>query len=620
MRYLGNKESLADEIKYFMAKKIPMRKEYTFFDAFSGTGAVAKVIAGSVGKIIVNDSLECSAWYAKSNIEGNVYNWESLGFDPIDYLNNSDAVSEGFIYKNYAPLESGRMYFTNYNAKRIDYVRGTIDTWYEDNLIDVQQRHYLISCLVEAVSKVSNVAGVYGAYLKKWDLRAHKKLHLSHFPPNTESVDVEVKNSFLETIISSVECDILYLDPPYTQNQYGTQYHLLETISKYDSPEISRITGSRPTGPMRSDWSKDIKAHILFEYILSQTKANHVFLSYSSDGLMSKDYIMSCLKRHCVDGTIDLKVIPYKNYSNWKNKPRKNHEEYIFYGELKKSENIRYQSPLNYTGNKFNIIDEIIESLPTGKMDTFVDVFGGGFNVGINIEASSLIYNDINPFVVSLIESFKKYDTYEYIKYIRKLEKQYNLLDIDSGGYAFLREKYNSTPIPQRDPRMLFVLIMYGFNQQIRFNSAMEFNNPIGMRWFNDRMLEKFISFSRRIKQSEVKFFSNDYSNLIKYPFSGNPFYYFDPPYLLTTGSYNDGSRGFKGWNKKLEVEFFDVLTGKLGHSRWMLSYVDSHKGIKNDYFINWLNNHSFKIYKLDGIRGHAGSRRNELLVMNYHE
>lgn len=469
-----------------MAKKIPMRKEYTFFDAFSGTGAVAKVIAGSVGKIIVNDSLECSAWYAKSNIEGNVYNWESLGFDPIDYLNNSDAVSEGFIYKNYAPLESGRMYFTNYNAKRIDYVRGTIDTWYEDNLIDVQQRHYLISCLVEAVSKVSNVAGVYGAYLKKWDSRAHKKLHLSHFPPNTESVDVEVKNSFLETIISSVECDILYLDPPYTQNQYGTQYHLLETISKYDSPEISRITGSRPTGPMRSDWSKDIKAHILFEYILSQTKANHVFLSYSSDGLMSKDYIMSCLKRHCVDGTIDLKVIPYKNYSNWKNKPRKNHEEYIFYGELKKSENIRYQSPLNYTGNKFNIIDEIIESLPAGKMDTFVDVFGGGFNVGINIEASSLIYNDINPFVVSLIESFKKYDTYEYIKYIRKLEKQYNLLDIDSGGYAFLREKYNSTPIPQRDPRMLFVLIMYGFNQQIRFNSAMEFNNPIGMRWFNE--------------------------------------------------------------------------------------------------------------------------------------
>lgn len=597
-----------------MLEKGVLGKKYKFLDAFSGTGSVSKVLAEDFEEVIVNDNLESIAWYSKSNIQGNIYDWKNLGFDPIQYLNNQDLMLEGFIYQNYAPGESGRMYFTDYNAKRIDYIRSKIQEWYDKGLISEEEKHYLISCLIEAVSKIANVAGVYGAFLKKWDQRANKAIQLSHFKPQKISSPIIVNNDLAEKIVSNVEHDVLYLDPPYTQNQYGTQYHLLETISKYDSPSVSKVTGSRPTSPMRSGWSKDISAHILLDKILSSTKAEHVFISYSSDGIMSKDYIISSLKRYGVEGSLDYRVIPYKFYSNWKSTPRSQHEEYIFYVKLKAKHKVRYQSPLNYTGNKYLVIDQIIDKIPADSK-TFVDVFGGGFNVGINVKAESIVYNDINHFVVSLMMSFREIDTYEYIKYIRRIEKKFNLSKDSSEGYLLLRDYYNSKPWSERDPRILFVLTMYGFNQQIRFNKNYEFNNPVGIRWFNDRMLEKFISFSRKIKEQNVLFYNLDFSELLKAKNFDEAFYYFDPPYLLTTGSYNDGKRGFKGWDKCLEKEFFEMIVDSSFRDLWLLSYVIEHKGEFNEYFVSWLQRTGFEFIEIENVRGHGGSVRNEVLV-----
>ncbi|HEM1553861.1 TPA: DNA adenine methylase, partial [Listeria monocytogenes] len=112
-------------------------------------------------------------------------------------------------------------------------------------------------CLIESVSHVSNTAGVYGAFLKRWDSRALKDIKfIEVISYEKKNIKADFYNSKLEDIIEDVECDVLYLDPPYTQNQYGTQYHLLETLVLYDNPSISPVTGSRKTAPMRSDWSK----------------------------------------------------------------------------------------------------------------------------------------------------------------------------------------------------------------------------------------------------------------------------------------------------------------------------------------------------------------------------
>ena len=192
----------------------------------------------------------------------------------------------------------------------------------------------LLASLVESVSRVSNTAGVYGAFLKKWDGRALKPIEFIKPAYNAcDSLNIKIYNDKTENIISVVKCDILYLDPPYTQNQYGTQYHLLETLILNDHPSVSKVTGSRPVMPMRSDWSKEYKAHILLDRIIANTTARYIVMSYNNDGLMSKEYIEAVMKRYGKPETYCCKKISYKKYQNWKSQNHKEHFEYLFFVE-----------------------------------------------------------------------------------------------------------------------------------------------------------------------------------------------------------------------------------------------------------------------------------------------
>ena len=346
MRYLGNKDSIIPEIRNLLEDKRIFIDNYSFFDAFCGTGSVAEAFKDTYN-LIINDNLDWSVVYAKGRINANICNFNKLGFDPIEYLNGNNEFEQGFIYNNYSPGGSERMYFTAENAGRIDYFRNTIEEWKNNNLLTDDEYCYLLACLIESVSGVSNTAGVYGAYLKKWDSRAKKPIIFSKVDSrNLYPRNLRVYNDKIENIISEVECDILYLDPPYTQNQYGTQYHLLETLIKDDNPSISKITGSRSTSPMRSDWSKEFKVHILFDEILAKTKARYIVFSYSIDGLMSKDFIEASMKRYGKEETYECRKISYKKYQNWKSKKFDEHFEYLFYIE-KKETDILYESPLN---------------------------------------------------------------------------------------------------------------------------------------------------------------------------------------------------------------------------------------------------------------------------------
>lgn len=617
MRYLGNKESIIPDIKKLLEDKNIFRDDMTFFDAFCGTGTVSDAFKDKYN-LIINDNLEWSVVYAKGKINSSKCKFEKLGFDPIEYFNSNNKVEHGFIYDNYTPGGSERMYFTAENGERIDYFRKTIEEWKKGDLLNDEEYCYLLSCLIESVSDVANTAGVYGAFLKKWDNRAKKGIIFD----KVDSKDVSPKdvisfNNKIENIIEDIECDILYLDPPYTQNQYGTQYHLLETIIKDDSPSISKITGSRSTSPMRSEWSKEYKVNILFDKILAKTKAKHIVLSYSTDGLMSKDFIEASMKRYGKAETFECRKISYKKYNNWKSGKGKEHFEYLFYIEKKNINEVIYESPLNYIGSKAKIINNIKMEAPN-KFDKIIDLFGGGFNVGVNFNAKTVIYNDINYLVEEIIRSFKENDTYKYIQYMKKVINKFNLEKGNKESYIQAREYYNTLPKDKKDPKLLFTIILYGFHQQIRFNSKYEFNNPSGIRWFNDKILEKMISFSRRLKENEYIFMSKDYIN-IEDVVDEKTFVYMDPPYKLTVGTYNDGRRGFNGWDDELEkqlCDFADKLTAK--NIPFMLSYVIEHNGKRNVEIEKWINNKGYRLIELGGILGISGSRRKEVLILNY--
>lgn len=617
MRYLGNKESILNEIEDLLESKGLLQKRFIFFDAFCGSGSVADYFK-SYYDIVINDNLTWSVIYTKGRACAPACTFEKLGFDPFEYLNSNQSIVQGFMYKNYAPTESARMYFTPENAGRIDYFRKQIEDWKNKNLLSEEEYCYLIACLIESVSDVSNTAGVYGAFLKKWDSRATKKIVFSKVDFRPERcTSIKTYNAKIEDIIEQVECDILYLDPPYTQNQYGTQYHLLETLVLDDNPSISKVTGSRSTAPMRSDWSKEYKANILFDRILAKTKAKYIVLSYNNDGFMSKEYIEAAMKRYGKPETFVCKKIAYKKYQNWKSQNENKHFEYLFFVEKKDIQDVVFECPLNYIGSKAKIVPDILRFQPE-NYDTFIDAFGGGFNVGINVSANKIVYNDLNYLVANLIRSFREYNTYDYLLYIKRVIKKFGLEKANGPAYLKARSYYNSLPAEKRDPRLLFTIILYGFQQQIRFNSQHDFNNPVGMRWFNDKILEKMISFSRKIKEGNYEFRCKNYKEL-RNQMTPSSFVYFDPPYNLTTGAYNDGKRGFDGWNKALEAELFS-FADDLNQSgiSFMLSYVVEHKGAINKELLDWVGKRGYRLIQLGDIIGISGSRRKEVLIVNY--
>lgn len=609
MRYLGNKDSLVDRIEEILEKKKILNKDLILFDAFCGTGAVSRKLSVIYNNIIINDNLLLASTFSYGSLISSKCNFLKLGFDPFTYFNETKEIKEGFFYENYAPSKGNRMYFSNYNAGRIDFFRITIEEWFLNKQINEDEYNYLLACLLESVSKVANIAGVYGAYLKKWDPRAIKNIVFLRLEKNNNDVNVKRYTENLSQIISDIDCDILYLDPPYTKNKYSVQYHILETLIRYDNPILKGITGTRDMSWISQSWSINNTVHIEFENTIVKTKAKYIVLSYSSDGLMSKEFILNVLKRHCILNTVECIEIPYKKYRNYKTNTSKEHYEYLFYGEKKEINQVSYCCPLNYMGGKTNVINHIRPHL-TGKSN-FIDIMGGGFNVGINCYGfERIIYNDLNHFVKDLICMFKDNDTKVILDNIDKLIKKYSLEKQNKTNYIKFRKDYNKEFRFYKNYTIyLYTLLLYGFQQQLRFNSQLEFNNPIGESGYNESIREKIISFSRRIKEMNVEFFSNSYEEL--YDIADDAVVYFDPPYLITLGSYNDGKRGFKGWNKDEEtklIDFFNKLLSK--NCKLVISNILEYKGLENELLKAWIKDNNPVIEKIN-VRG-----REEVLII----
>ncbi|MCI9545740.1 MAG: Dam family site-specific DNA-(adenine-N6)-methyltransferase [Lachnospiraceae bacterium] len=619
MRYIGQKTKLLDNIELLLSDKKILSKDLVFCDAFSGTATVGMYFKDKYKKIISNDNLYFSyiLTQAKLNIGKDKDLFRQLGYDPFEYFNSYDTNDfvTGFIYNNYAPTIGKRKYFSDENAKKIDYIRCTIDEWFEDGKITEKEKYYLIACLIESVSFVSNVAGVYGSYLSKWDQRALKPMRLRRIEHcnNSDSI-AEIYNEDIIPFIKKVKGDILYIDPPYTKNVYTTQYHLLETLAKYDSPEIKGKGGLRSMTAYSTSLSKPNEAEVVFEKIIKNAQFEHIILSYSCDGIISKEYIESVFKRYGIEESFEMRKTLHKRYKNSVAENNENHNEYLFYIKKKASDKVIYSSPLNYVGGKADMIDWLRMYMPSDIL-TFYDLFGGGLNVSLNINANSIVYNDINFKVKELLEYIIQQDTGFFLSTINQKIKKYGLENGNKEAYLKLREDYNKTKISNRNVIDLFLLIIYGFQQQIRFNSEYNYNNPVGHTGFNERLKEKLVTFSSEAKQKDITLSSEDFEKYKEY-ITSNDFVYLDPPYLITLGSYNDGKRGFNGWSESDEVRllnFIKELDKK--NIKFMLSNVLEHNGRKNILLRNFIDDNGFTVIEYPG---KARGNRKEIIVINY--
>lgn len=312
MRFIGSKERLVSIIGKILRKRFG--EGSLVGDLFCGTGTVSAFLKRMGYRVIANDNLFFCTLMAHamlliseepefSGLRNLTSTRTKLLVSPYDnvleYLNRLPPI-KGFIYNNYSQegtkgQENERNYFTGENAGKIDAIRSRIEEWYGINAITYDEKCLLLTDLLEATVSVSNTAGTYGFFLKHLEPRALKRITLKPSRIVPGRADHLIFSKDANELASEIAVDVAYLDPPYNWRHYAAYYHILETIAKYDSPQIFGKSGLRPWSKQRSRYSYRKDAYDALAEIINTLKARAILLSYNADGLVTHEEIMDIL-------------------------------------------------------------------------------------------------------------------------------------------------------------------------------------------------------------------------------------------------------------------------------------------------------------------------------------
>lgn len=242
------------------------------------------------------------------------------------------------------------------------------------------------------------------------------------------------------------------------------------------------------------------------------------------------------------------------------------------------------RSPLNYTGGKYKLLNYIIPLIPKGT-NQFVDLFAGGLNVGINIKANTIYVNDRLTYLIDLYKYLSEHSTEDIVSEVKNRISEYNLSNQNQESYNTFRDHYNQT----KNPLDLFILSCFSFNNQMRFNNDFEFNMPFGLRSYNDQIESNLRRFCDVLHSRKFIFSSKDFRFFNYSVLNRDDVVYCDPPYLLSTATYNDGQRGFGDWNEADDRDLFTILNDlNTNGIKFILSNVTEHRGEKNEELLSF--------------------------------
>ena len=306
MNYIGSKYSILSYIDEVIEDFVKPKNTVTLCDIFAGTGVVSKYFKEKGYNIIANDI----EYFSYVTLKGLIENSDELKFekltkkhiDPFICLNGLNG-KKGFIYRNYSlggthKKEFKRQYFSDENARKIDAIRIKIEKWKKKKLITELEYYYLIACLIEASDKVANTASVYEAFLKDLKKSAYKPIILTPLELVFKNKKYEIYNEDSKDLIRKIKGDILYLDPPYNNRKYDTNYHILETIALYDNPKIKGKTGLRIEDTKKSNYCIKDKASLELEDLIKNAKFKYILLSYNDEGIIPIKKIEEIMKKY----------------------------------------------------------------------------------------------------------------------------------------------------------------------------------------------------------------------------------------------------------------------------------------------------------------------------------
>ncbi len=277
------------------------------------------------------------------------------------------------------------------------------------------------------------------------------------------------------------------------------------------------------------------------------------------------------------------------------------------------------KTPLNYTGNKFRLLEQMQPHFPK-KIKIMVDLFCGGATVGLNTECEEVYFIDSNPMVIGLLKFFANH-SFEFIlknaeklieeyglsnsyrngfpyykEQIKDLNKNNGLKEYNSNGFYKLRNDYNTIIEKDSDEAYLklYLLLLYGFNNDLRFNSKGDFNLPVGKTDWNKTNVLKLQKYLEKVKSIKAHYICAEFdSEEAKQIFSIADFIYMDPPYLITTATYNEYNR----WNNLCEHRLLNLIDAFIEQDKkFVLSNVLSKETKMNEPLFYWTQKNIDKI------------------------
>ena len=336
MRYIGNKTKLLPFLSAAIAKL--GITPGTAHDAFAGTAAVGRALKAAGWQVHSSDLMTYSYVMQRAYVVAS----QTTGFEALADVDSgvrsrfettpsgasklaaiaahlSDGIPpiSGFLAQNFAPA-GGRMYFTDDNARRIDAARTTLEEWHTARLIDDDSYYVLLAAVIEGADRVANTAGVYAAYIKAWQPNALRPFSMIADQPIASSVRCVAHQADAERVAAALgPIDLLYVDPPYNTRQYVGYYHIPELIARgWFNGEISLRgkTGLIPDDAQRSAWCSKREAPLALRNLLAATGAQHVLVSYNSEGVINDAELRAILREAAVDHKERRFTRRYKRY------------------------------------------------------------------------------------------------------------------------------------------------------------------------------------------------------------------------------------------------------------------------------------------------------------------
>lgn len=627
-RYLGSKQRMLG----FINKVV---KQHTsdvnvVADIFAGTGVVADMFRSQGKKVIVNDILTSNyisyeTWFGNEEIDKEKV--KSI----IEQLNLLEGI-DGYVSKNF-----GDKYFSIDNARKIDAIREEIEILQD---INKREKAMLLTSLLYAMDKVANTVGHFDAFRKHMDSYKRIFLKTPDFNINNEN---QLFNEDANQLVRKIKADLVYIDTPYNSRGYESAYHVLENVMEWKKPAVEGVAMKAVNRSEKSsDYTKS-KAPEAFDDLISHINAQYILVSYNnmakkgnsrSNAKISNEEIIASLEKR---GKVKKFETDFNAFTTGKS-DIKDHKEilYLCVIEKKKEKNDKIiQSPLNYTGAKHKLLPQLKPLFPS-KYNNFIDLFAGGAcitaNMAIDNLANSYIVNDSEKHVIDFFDYLSKVDINSFIQEIEYKIKKYGLSNSSVNGYKFygcdsakglggfnkqnflqLRSDYNLNPTPV----LFYLLVVFGFNNQIRFNSKGEFNLPVGKRDFNKNMKAKLTRFSYALQNEKIHFSSCDFREV---DFETGDFIYADPPYLITKAVYNENG----GWTEEDEKDLYNYLdkANEIG-VKFAVSNVILHKENENEILKEWASKYNLYVlnhnYNNSNYQSKAKqSETVEVLVTNY--